>query len=445
MIPFRFIAADLRRLWAGALVIILLIGFATALGIAVGIQERALRLGSARAADRFDLVIGAAGSDTQLVLSTVFLQTAPLTLMPGTVLKALAEDPRVEWAAPVGFGDSYRGLPIIGTTQEFLSDKGRKPLAEGHGFEGMRDAVIGALVDLPLGDTVQPVHGLPGEAGHVHEEQAYVITGRLALTGTPWDKAIFVPIETVWNTHDLPTGHEGREGQAHDHDDAHGVEQEAVPRGLGDYGLVPKRTSGHDPSASGALPAGVSHLGPPWGEGIAGVPAIIVKPKSIANAYQLRQQYRTQTTLGVFPGEVLTRLYTTLGDARLVLAMIATGTQILVGAAVALVSVVHLSQRRRQIGALRALGAPRLAIFGVVWIELMFLIGLGVVLGLGLGYLGAQIAASAFTAQSGIALPVTLEASDLCFAALLLGVAAIIALVPAWLAYRQPPAAALRG
>ncbi len=440
MIPFRFIAADLRRLWAGALVIILLIGFATALGIAVGIQERALRLGSARAADRFDLVIGAAGSDTQLVLSTVFLQTAPLTLLPGTVLKTLAEDRRVEWAAPVGFGDSYRGLPIIGTTQEFLSDKGRKPLAEGRGFEGMRDAVIGALVDLPLGDTVQPVHGLPGEAGHVHEEQAYIITGRLSPTGTPWDKAIFVPIETVWNTHDLPTGHESMAGHAHDHDG-----HAAVPRGLGDYGLVAKTGPAHGPSASEALPAGVSHLGPPWGEGMAGVPAIIVKPKSIANAYQLRQQYRTQTTLGVFPAEVLTRLYATLGDARLVLAMIATGTQILVGAAVALVSVVHLSQRRRQIGALRALGAPRLAIFGVVWIELMLLIGLGVALGLGLGYLGAQIAASAFTAQSGIALPVTLEASDLCFAALLLAAAAIIALVPAWLAYRQSPAAALRG
>ena len=42
-------------------------------------------------------------------------------------------------------------------------------------------------------------------------------------------------------------------------------------------------------------------------------------------------------------------------------------------------------------------------------------------------------------------LPVTLEASDLAFAAALLGVASVIAVVPAVWAYRQSPASALRG
>ncbi len=60
----RFILADLRRLWAGAVVVVLLVALATALGVTVTLQERALRLGSARAADKFDLVIGAAGSET---------------------------------------------------------------------------------------------------------------------------------------------------------------------------------------------------------------------------------------------------------------------------------------------------------------------------------------------------------------------------------------------
>ncbi len=81
-----FILADLRRLWAGSIVILLLIAFATALGVAVTLQERALRLGSARAADTFDLVVGAPGSETQLLLSSVFLQPSPLPLMPGNVL-----------------------------------------------------------------------------------------------------------------------------------------------------------------------------------------------------------------------------------------------------------------------------------------------------------------------------------------------------------------------
>lgn len=93
----RFILSNLRRLWAGSLVVVLLVALATALGVCVVLQERALRLGSARAADKFDLVIGAGGSETQLVLSSVFLQPSPLPLMPGEVLGKLAADPRVDW------------------------------------------------------------------------------------------------------------------------------------------------------------------------------------------------------------------------------------------------------------------------------------------------------------------------------------------------------------
>ena len=54
----RFIAADLRRHWIGVAAVALLIALATALGVAVTLSERALRLGSAQAADAFDLVIG---------------------------------------------------------------------------------------------------------------------------------------------------------------------------------------------------------------------------------------------------------------------------------------------------------------------------------------------------------------------------------------------------
>ena len=187
------------------------------------------------------------------------------------------------------------------------------------------------------------------------------------------------------------------------------------------------------------------HLGPPWPDDLPGVPAIIVKPKTIANAYQLRGEYRTETSLAVFPGEVLTRLYATLGDARRILTAIAIGTQALAGAAVLLVAMAHLAQRRRQIGALRAFGAPRVAVFGVVWAELLFIVGAGVSLGVLLGYLGAKALAVVLGRESGIRLPVTLEASDLGFAAALLAVAAAIAVVPAVWAYRQSPSAALRG
>ena len=52
----------------------------------------------------------------------------------------------------------------------------------------------------------------------------------------------------------------------------------------------------------------------------------------------------------VFPGEVLTGLYATLGDARDVMSFIALAAQILVAAAIVLIAISHMHQRRRQIG-----------------------------------------------------------------------------------------------
>lgn len=463
MIPIRLVLADLKRLWVGSLVIVLLIGFATALGVTVTLQERALRLGSARAADRFDLVVGAAGSETQLVLSAVFLQPSPLPLMPGAILAKLAADPRVAWAAPIGFGDSFEGMPVVGTTTAFVTDGGRAALTEGRDFAAMGEAVVGAAVPLAMGDTVKPMHGLVGEAGHTHTELAYTVVGRMARTGTPWDRAILVPIEGVWAIHGLghhhhedadDDHHEGADAD-HDHEAEAGHDHEAEAAAAGSAHAHPDEHDAdhdhdHEPAEGahaeghGALPV-FDHIGPPWSADMPGVPAIIVKAASIADAYRLRGEYRGNGTVGVFPAEVLTRLYATLGDARLVLTLIAMGTEALVAAAVVLVTVVHLSQRRREIGALRALGAPRSSIFALVWCEILVLVGVGVALGFGLGYAAARVIASVMTSRSGIVLPVEFEPQDGMFALLLLAVAALIALVPAFLAYRQPAAAALRG
>ena len=422
----RFVFADLRRLWAGSLVVILLVALATALGVAVTLQERALRLGSARAADKFDLVIGAAGSETQLVLSSIFLQAAPLPLVSGKVLHDLAEDPRVSWAAPVGFGDSFDGNPIVGTTTALIDGAGGG-LVEGRAFTARPEAVIGSAVPLRLGQEVKPMHGMPGEGGHTHAEIAYRVVGRMAPTGTPWDRAILVPIEAVWGIH-------GMEGAAtHPH-----AESDPDHDGPG---------HDHDHEAEAAAGPAViapATLGGPWSYATPGVPAILVKPKSFADAYKLRGEYRAGPTLAVFPGEVLTALYATLGDAKAVLNAVAIGAQFLVGAAIALVTVMHVSQRRRQIGALRALGAPRLALFGIVWTELFVLVAIGILAGCALGYGATHVLSALFTRQNGVVLPVAFARADFTLVLALLGVSALLAALPAWLAYRQPPAAALR-
>jgi len=406
----RFVLADLRRHRVGAALIVLLITLAVAIGVGVTLQERALRLGSARAADKFDLIVGAPGSETQLVLSSVFLQPAALPLLPGEMLERLAADPRVAWAAPLGFGDFHEDHPVIGTTTTLITNTAPGFLA-GRMFADGHEAVVGAHVPLDPGAEFSPTHGRLAEGGHAHEEANYHVTGKLEPTGTAWDRAILVPIRSVWEVHGLgeaPHDH----GDDHHHADTH---------------------SGHE-------------LGEHWHPGeTPPVPAILVKPRTIADAYRLRQEYRADPqTMAVFPGEVLTSLYATLGDAKRVLSVVAGATQALVAAALLLVTVMHVGQRQRQIGALRAFGAPRAAVFGIVWVELFALVVTGILLGHALGYLAAKLISRSFAAQNGFALPVGFAAGDGARLVLLCIFAVLLSGIPAWLAYRQSPVAALR-
>lgn len=401
----RFILADLRRLWAGALVMVLLIALAVALGVGVTLQERALRLGSARASEKFDLLIGAPGSEAQLVLSTVFLQPAALPLLPGDVLAALQDDPRVAWAAPVGFGDHHQGLPLIGTSTRLIRETA-PGMAEGRIFAAAGEAVIGANVALSMGARITPSHGAAGHGGQPHAEAEYRVTGRMQPTGTPWDRAILVPIGSVWGMH----------GMSGDHD----------------------HPAGFDPRAP---------LAEDWRKGqTPDLPAIIVAPASIADAYKLRQDYRARAdTLGVFPAEVLTGLYDLLGDARRVLAAVAIGAQVLVAAALLMVTLIHIGQRKRQIGALRAFGAPRGAVFALVWGEMLALAALGIGLGLAGGWLATRLLSRQIARMQGFDLPIEFTAGDFRGVVLLLAAAACLAALPAGIAYRQPPVASLRG
>lgn len=422
----KFIRADLTRFSGGALAVVVLIALSVALSVAVTLQERAIRLGSARAAEKFDLVIGAAGSETQLALSAVFLQPSPLPLMDGAILAKLAADPRVALAAPVGFGNSSMGLPIVGTTTGLIALLS-PDLAEGAPFARLGEAVVGAEVSMAVGEVVKPLHGTAETGGHTHSELAYRISGRMKPTGTAWDRAILVPIRAVWQLHGMEEEHDADAHEAgpaeapgdhdHDHDEAH-------------------EHHGHiDPDAP------VDEV---FAADMPGLPAVLVKPKTIADAYRLRQEYRGGTTLGVFPGEVLTNLYATLGDARTLLMTIALATQGIVIAAILLVTVIHVGARRRQIGALRALGVRPKSIIAIVWGELFLLFVAGAGLGLVIGYAAACAISARVTASTAIPLPVAFSWDDLPLGLGFAVLAGVVSLVPALLALRSSPAAALR-
>jgi putative ABC transport system permease protein len=415
--PWPFVVADFRRSRGGVAAVVLLMAVAVALGVAISAQERALRQGSARAADAFDLLIGAPGSETQLVLSTVYLQPGAIALIDGRHLAELQGDPDVQFAAPIGFGDSYRGYPIVGTIAAFLTQNERIQLAEGRVFARLDEVVVGADVALELGARFVPTHGqvaLDDEEGH--EGFAYTVVGRMPRLGNPWDRAISATIESVWWVHSLPVGH-----------------------------VLDEATVWPDGGA-GAPEFGAVPIGPPWdADELPGVPAIAVKPASFPAAYSLRQRYRAaEDTMAVFPAEVLIQLYDLLGDVRDLVAALSVLTQVLVIGAVLLAVLATIALRRKTIAVLRALGASRLFVFATVWLSVALMLSVGAVLGLGLGYLGALAISALFAAETGVALPVALSWQEIQLVLAIILIGLVLATVPAALAYRGSVAAALR-
>lgn len=399
MNPWPVARAALRRGWRTAVLLGLLVALAVALGTGVSVLERGIRRGAAAAADPFDLLVGALGSPTQLVLTAVYLQPDTVPLLPGAVLARVMAEPQAAWASPIGFGDQWRGHPVVGVAPAFLTQGGRRAAVEGRMFEAENEAVVGAAVAVRLGDTLTPQHGRVAVAGaHTHEDVAYSVVGRLPHTGGPWDRAVLVPIESVWEVHGLGNGHA----------------------------------------------AGTEQVGPPW-DSPPPVPAVAVGVRNVAGAYQLRARYRAgPDSTAVFPGEVLAALFRTLGDVGAVLSGMAAAAAALVLVAVFLAFAALASTRRREHAVLRALGAPPAFIVAASWLELAVVLGGGVAAGLALGWIGAALAGDAVARSAGTPVAVSPGLDEVALAGAVLLAGLVAAAVPALLSSRAGPGAELK-
>lgn len=464
MNPFPIVMASLKRHWIMNILFVLLIAVAVAIGVGITAQERALRQGSANAADKFDILIAAPGSQTEIVMNSIFLQHSAINLLDGPHWGALFDDPRVEIAAPLAFGDSWQGHSIVGSTPQFVTYLSGG-LADGHVFENIEQAVIGAAVPLEIGDEFEPSHGHgPEEAlDHHHGAELHVV-GKMQPTGTPWDSAIIVAVEQVWDLHALPTGHsaegeegdeahgheehdhEGHEDHAHDdhdeHADEHHEDDEHDHASHTDEHHDEAHDDDHDHSHEDHH---ISRIGPPFDIGeLPGVPAIVVRPNSVAAAYTLRSDYRTDHSTAFFPAEVLVEMYRLLGNAGSVMRWMALGSQALVVAAILAAVLALMQLYRKQFAVLRALGAPRAYVFSAIWSYVSILVISGAIVGLGLGWMVAQSVSQVFTAETGMAMSASLGASELSLAGGFVLVGLVLATLPAFLLYRRPVVAALR-
>ena len=437
MNPFPLVLAMLRRHAVVSVAFIVLIALAVGLGAAITAQERALRKGSARAADRFDLIVAAPGSQTDLLLKVVFLRPGSVELLEGEPLKRLMQESRAEFVAPIGFGNSYRGDPVVGTIAALVDHLAGGRL-EGRVFAKENEAVIGAASPLSIGEVFHAAHGEAEGAGADHADehpQDLVVVGRLPPTGSPWDRAVLLPIEHVWVVHGLGDGHG------------------AAPNPDGLYSGGPVHRVGQPGDQTGATPAvlageaadPVRPIGPPFDlDSLPGIPAAVVKPESVAAAYGLRGAWRTSETMAFFPAEVLVELYALLGDVRTIMSALAIATQALLIVAILAGLLILMRLYRHRFAVLRALGASRGYIFAIAWTFSFVLIALGGLLGLGVAAALTGVVSDIFEKASGIALDASIGWGEVALAGAIALLGAFLAIIPAALLYRQPVVSALR-
>ncbi len=324
-------------------------------------------------ATAFDAVLGARGSQLQLVLNTVFhLETSPGNL-PWAAYEAIRKDNRVDAAFPYALGDNYRGFRIVGTTEEFYSYMAGQPThafaikQPGRWFNpARREAVVGSVAaaraGLRPGVLFNPYHGLSTAESSKHAEE-YVVVGVLNSTNTPADRVIWIPLEGIYRM----SGH--------------------VLRG-----------AGQDYVAEAGKPI------PPEAKEVSAVMLKLKHPQAGFSLEQLINRQGTAATLAWPISRVMAELFDKLGWMHGVLTAVAYLVALVAAASISASMVNAISERQRDFAILRALGAQRRIVFASVVAESGAIAAAGSLLGFGV-YLAILAAAySVIRAQTGVVL-----------------------------------------
>lgn len=408
-------------------------GLGVALVVAVLVIHAVVDQSFRRGAQGYDMIVGAKGDRLQLTLNTVFHLGVPTPNIPYSYYKEFVEGrfaQAVETAVPVCTGHDYKGCPTVATTPEmfdeftYLDDRPYE-FAEGRNFkaENYYEAVVGStaakLAGLKLGSQFRPVASTPGaekpgDEGH-HQ---FTVVGILAHTGTPNDRAIFVNIEGFWRCPAHSQGPSFGERLLAAHDPKEEDAQHADHKGHAHQkdrqitAILVATDMTHHPEVAMTLPD-------------------VINKEPVAQA--------------LMPAREIARLFDGIvGNVQLLLLILAVLVVVVAGIGM-LVSIYNsMSDRKREIAIMRALGASRLIVMLVILLEsIMLALGggaLGVLLGHGLiGALSPTIAE-----QTGVIVaPWQFKLIELVLIPGLIVLATLAGYVPALVAYRTDVAKSL--
>jgi len=417
------------------------VALAVALTVAIVHIKRGMEDRFQQSTVGYEMVIGAKGSPLQLVLNTVFnLDISPGNI-PWSVVEKLRADKRVKAAVPFSVGDNYHGFRIIGTTNEFgeafgyrlaagrwfnftmdalrdafseanehaheriAKEHGEKPIGHAVHHHAASEAVIGATVardtGLRVGQTFIAAHGLevsPNAEQHI--DNPWTVVGVLAATGTAVDRGLYINLDSFYHIE----GHEVRD---------------SAKTGAAQTGPQKKEEKDNDPD-----PGQVS--------------AVAVKLASPVYALGLYREINDGAdAMAAFPAVEVRKLFSIVGNIDLILLAQAILIGIVAGVAIAVSIYNSMSERRREIAILRALGARRGTIFVIVVLEAVSICAIGALLGIAGGHVIVAGANTVLHRVSGFTVePLSFQAVELFIIGGCIVLGALSGIGPAARAYR---------
>jgi len=372
----------------GRLVASTLTAVSVALGVSLVVASvllaRGIKEGFIAGATDYNLVVGAKGSPTQLVLSVVFRMDLATPNIEYTIYQDLEQDPRVEIAVPVGIGDAYQGFRYVATNgayfatfpwrrKTFSLSSGRF-FADGPPNDATYEAVLGAKAadstGLRIGDRFYE--------GEEMAEYPLTVVGILRPTHSADDRAIFFSLSSYWGMNEVAR----------------------------------KMT-------------------------VKPLTAVLVRPKRMSDLPSLHRELNVAAeTQAVLPSGVLLTIFNMMAVAEDVLTMILA----IVGVIVLLYVFVSMYsatlERRREIATMRALGARRTTVLGIVLAESCALAAAGGVAGILGGHAVAYLTGSLLARSGLVANPFLFNVLEPAVLGSVILLGTLAGLLPAILAYR---------
>jgi putative ABC transport system permease protein len=414
----------------------------------------------------YDLVIGPKGSEWQLILNTVFRVEQGLNDMPWRFYEELNADPSFREVIPFAVSDTTEQgqFPIVATIPRFFSvPYAYGPRGESLGFgipndgqstflRGTWDAVVGSEVarvnNWTVGAQFRLVHSGVGEDAHVHDEK-FTVVGVLAPTGTANDRTAFIHIDGFF----LLDEHGGsvRENIAQEMKWFQETEEQIRERYKD---IIPAMEA--EEAAQAASGHHHSHLAPTALKKRISAALVVMRgnpdrpenderDRALQSAHKVAELRDSFSAQAVPPFKVMSDIQAKLiGNVNL--ALLALTTLIIVVSGIGIfVSIYNsMSDRRREIAILRALGAQRSSVFGIILLESLILCVGGGLLGLAIGHGLVFVAAPIIEGRSGFLInPLAFEPVELWLIPALITMATLVGFLPGLTAYRTDVAAAL--